>query len=195
MSKYNFCLVIDMQNDFINGSLGSEAAQNIVHNVVEYIKGHRAHYIFTRDTHPETEKYLKSREGKYLPVPHCIRGTEGWEINKDVMDAIENSNSTYTIIDKNTFGTFKPIEIIKSLHDYVHTGEWRETLNEIDGHDLNITVMGLDSDICVISNALIIKAAFTEADVNIVENCCAGVTLESHKAAMTVAKSCQINII
>lgn len=191
---YNFCLVIDMQNDFINGALGSDEAEKIVPNVVNYIKNNRAHYIFTRDTH-DGEKYKKSREGKYLPIQHCIKDTDGWQINSEVMRAIENSSNTYTIVNKSTFGTFKPQEIIKSLHDYIHHGEWREQPNDIDGHDLNITIMGLDTDICVITNALIIKTAFPEANVNVVENCCAGSIRSMHEDALSVMKACQINII
>lgn len=195
MSKYNFCLVIDMQNDFISGSLGSDEAKKIVPNVVKYIENHRAHYIFTRDTHGEEEKYLKTNEGKHLPVSHCVKGTDGWQINKDVLAAVETSKNTYTVVDKNTFGTFKIKEIITSLHDYIHIGEWREHPNETDGHDLNITIMGLDTDICVITNALIVKTAFPEAEVNVIENCCAGSSVLKHESALSVMESCQINIL
>lgn len=181
-----------MQNDFINGSLGSKAAQAIVSNVCKYIKDHETHIILTRDTH--YNNYLNTREGKHLPVVHCIKGTEGWDIADEVMNAVVESNNTYSIIDKPTFGTFKIQEVITDLLDYMHRGEWVDYRN-FTGTGICITLMGLDTDICVISNALILKAAFPEAEICIMADCCAGVTPESHQAALMTANSCQIEII
>lgn len=181
-----------MQNDFINGSLGSRAAEAIVPNVCNYIKDHKAHIILTRDTHHEN--YLKTQEGEHLPIVHCIEDTEGWEINKDVMDAVVNSGNTYSIINKPTFGSFQIEKVITNLLNYMQHGEWVD-YSEFNGHDVCITLLGLDTDICVISNALILKAAFPEAKMQIIANCCAGVTPESHQAALFTANSCQIEII
>lgn len=188
----NFLIVVDMQNDFINGSLGSKAAEAIVPNVCNYIKDHKAHIILTRDTHHEN--YLKTQEGEHLPIVHCIEDTEGWEINKDVMDAVVNSGNTYSIINKPTFGSFQIEKVITKLLNYMQHGEWVD-YSEFNGHDVCITLLGLDTDICVISNALILKAAFPEAKMQIIANCCAGVTPESHQAALFTANSCQIEII
>ena len=158
MGMKNFVIAIDLQNDFVSGSLGTKEAEAIIPNVVEYIKANRAHYIFTRDTHGED--YLNTREGKMLPVKHCIKDTEGWEIDSRVMDAIQSSDWTYSIVDKNTFGTTEVEKTIRSLIEYMQ--RWTYEL-ETDGHDLNITIFGLVTDICVVSNALILRSAFPEA--------------------------------
>lgn len=188
----NFLIVVDMQNSFITGSLGSKAAEAIVPNVCKYIKENHAHVILTRDTHHEN--YLKTQEGKHLPVVHCVEDTEGWEINKEVMNAVIESNNTYNIIDKPTFGSFKIQEVIKNLLNYMQHGDWVD-YSDFNGTGVCITLMGLDTDICVISNALILKAAFPEAEIRIMADCCTGVTPESHQAALMTANSCQIEII
>ena len=165
-------IVIDMQNDFIDGSLGTPEAQAIVPNVQkkieEYIKC-GDEIIFTRDTH--YSYYLTTNEGKHLPVKHCIKGTEGWNIHE------EFDTNGYQIVNKPTFG-------------YLFWDEW------ID-FDTNMTIelVGLCTDICVVSNALILKAMFPEADITVDASCCAGVTPESHKAALTTMNMCQINVI
>lgn len=161
-------IVIDMQNDFIDGALGTKEAQAIVPNVkkkIEEYKSRGDEIIFTRDTHPAT--YLDTNEGKHLPVPHCILGTNGWHI------ADEIEVPTANIIDKPAFG---------------YSG-WGEYYFE------EIELVGLCTDICVISNALILKAAFPEIDITVDASCCAGVTPESHQAALTTMKMCQINVI
>ena len=191
MKKKVFSVLVDLQNDFISGTLGSEAAQKIIPNVVKYIMENRSHMILTRDTH--FENYLKTKEGSLLPVEHCISHSEGWQINKDVMKAVEASGFTYTLLDKKTFGSFEIEKIIRNLLFYIQTSEWMD-YSKSDGKDLDIRIMGLDTDICVVSNALILKAAFPEADISVIENCCAGTTPEKHQAALDVLRSCQIEI-
>lgn len=166
-------IVIDMQNDFINGSLGTKEAEMIVPNVVEYINNFEGEIIATYDTH--YEDYDKTLEGKMLPVPHCIINTEGHQINEDVFNALFNKDSVFYL--KPTFGS---IELMNSK--YIHEGDV-------------ITIIGLCTDICVISNALLLRAKYPNNEINIVENCCAGVTPEKHNAAIEVMRSCQINII
>lgn len=160
-------IVVDMQNDFIDGSLGTKEAQAIVGNVKKKIEQYRANgdeIIFTRDTHQAD--YLQTPEGKELPVEHCIEGTHGWEIAEgiDIPDCLH--------IDKPTFGWTK----------------W----NQYDFE--TIELVGLCTDICVVSNALILKAYFPEAEISVDASCCAGVTPESHEAALTTMKMCQIQI-
>lgn len=162
-------IVVDMQNDFVSGSLGSEDAKAIVPNVRKKIEEYRDRgdrIIFTRDTH--YEDYLGTPEGKKLPVKHCIYGTNGWNI----VDGLAIPECEY--IDKDTFGW--PGWAVKEL-----------------GEDIEL--IGLDSDVCVISNALIIKAFYPDANITVDASCCAGVTREKHKAAMEVMKSCQIEVI
>ncbi|MDR2866324.1 MAG: cysteine hydrolase [Methanomassiliicoccaceae archaeon] len=165
-------LVIDMQNDFIAGSLGSPQAERIVMNVKAKIDEYRRdgnRIIFTRDTHGED--YLTTQEGRFLPVAHCIRGTYGHKIT-DVLDV-----SGCTVFDKPTFGSMELAEMI-----------CKENFNEIE-------ICGLCTDICVVSNALIIKARMPETKVTVDAGCCAGVTVESHNAALMTMRMCQVNII
>lgn len=161
-------IVVDMQNDFIDMALGTEEAVAIVpkvkQKIEEYLKN-GDEVIFTRDTH--NKNYLDTPEGKKLPVPHCIKGTKGWEI----ADGLYVTGCK--IIDKSNFG-------------WPH---WdKETLEDVE-------LIGLCTDICVVSNALIIKAAFPDANVKVDSTCCAGVTPESHNAALTTMKMCQIDVI
>ena len=165
-----YLIVVDMQKDFITGSLGSPLAEAIVSNVVEKVKSFEGKVIFTRDTH--TEDYMNTQEGKNLPVPHCIKGSNGWEITK-TLDTLSDK-----IIDKPTFGSFELSEYIESL-----------------GMVEEIELIGLCTDICVISNAMILKAKFTETPIKVDSSCCAGVTPESHSNALTAMKMCQINCI
>lgn len=161
-------IVIDMQNDFITGSLGTPEAQAIVPNVKKKIEEYKARdddIIFTRDTH--YDDYLETSEGKHLPIKHCIYGTLGWQI----ADGLEVENCRY--IDKPTFG-------------WTH---WGHNIFE------EVELVGLCTDICVVSNALILKAHFPEINITVDASCCAGVTPEKHKAALEVMKSCQINVI
>lgn len=161
-------IVIDMQNDFIDGSLGTAEAVAIVDNVKAKIDDYKAagnEIIFTRDTH--LENYLDTPEGKKLPVVHCVKGTPGWEISEKL------STEGCDIIDKPSFGWTK----------------WNERSFE------EIELVGLCTDICVISNALILKAFFPEAEITVDASCCAGVTPETHNAALAAMKMCQINVI
>ncbi len=164
----NTLLVIDMQNDFIDGALGTKEAQAIVPYVREKIQACAAagwEILYTRDTH--TEDYLQTPEGKKLPVPHCIKGTKGWEIAEGLY--VEGCEC----IDKPGFGW---------------TG-WEQ--REFD----HITLLGLCTDICVVSNALLLKAHFPHAEISVDAQGCAGVTPESHAAALTTMRMCQIDIL
>lgn len=158
-------IVVDMQNDFIDGSLGTKEAQAIVPNVkkkIQEYKNRGDEIIFTRDTHQSD--YLDTPEGKKLPVVHCIEGTKGWQI----ADGLEVEGCTY--IDKPTFG-------------WTH---WNErTFQEIE-------MVGLCTDICVVSNALILKATFPSVEITVDAGCCAGVTPQTHLAALETMKMCQI---
>jgi len=171
-------LVVDMQNDFITGSLGSKEAQAIVPNVVKKIKEWDGDIIATRDTHHDN--YLQTREGRHLPVRHCIYHSVGWEIESSVKEALMAKKATF--MDKTTFGSLQLIDIIS-----------RRDVSK-DGYADEIEVIGLCSDICVVSNALLLKNAFPERDISVDETCCAGVTPELHDAAMKTMRSCQINI-
>ena len=169
-------IVVDMQNDFIDGSLGTEEAVAIVDNVVKTIEDFDGLVICTRDTHQEN--YMETSEGRHLPVVHCIENTQGWEIRKEVAEAVEGKE--HLIIDKPTFGSEKLIETLKEIED-------REGIKDL-------TLVGLCTDICVVSNALMVKAAFYEKDVKVLEKCCAGVTPDSHEAALTTMRMCQIEV-
>ena len=180
-------IVVDMQNDFIDGALGSKEAVAIVPNVIEKIKENKwDQIIVTQDTH--FEDYMKTQEGKKLPVPHCIEGTNGWELNKNIENAInkyEKDSEEKGIIlsvlrvKKETFGSVY-------LPNFL---EWART------DEMKIEVCGLCSDICVISNAMILKAHYPEAHLIIDASCCAGVTPESHKNALEAMKMCQIDVV
>lgn len=165
-------VVVDMQNDFIDGALGTKEAEAIVDNVRRYIENFDGEVVFTRDTH--FENYLETQEGKKLPVPHCIKGTKGYEIRDGLYEAAGGNSK---IFDKITFGSTELSEYLK-------------TKDEID----EVTLIGLCTDICVISNALMIKGFLPEVRVKVVENCMAGVTVESHKNAIEAMKMCQIEV-
>lgn len=169
-------IVVDMQKDFIDGSLGTKEAVAIVDNVVKKIESFDGDIIVTYDTH--SENYTETQEGRNLPVPHCIKGTDGWELNEKVQAAL--SKKAYKAIEKPTFGSLELIEYIKANYDPDET---------------EIELVGLCTDICVVSNALLIKANFLETRVSVDSACCAGVTPESHGAALTTMKMCQINVI
>ena len=167
-------LVIDMQNDFINGSLGTSEAEAIVERVAKEIRKYPAgDVIATRDTH--TEDYLSTQEGRKLPVVHCVKGTSGWELHPKIADALKNA----VVVEKPTFGSRKLAEML-------------EKLAELD--ELDVTLVGLCTDICVVSNALLIKAFLPETPVRVLADCCAGVTPESHQAALDTMRMCQIEI-
>ena len=171
-------VVVDMQNDFIYGSLGTPEAQLIVNKVADKIKKWDGDIICTQDTHDEN--YLSTREGKYLPIKHCIKGTEGYMIAPAINSAlIENANNdyTFTLLPKYTFGsTALPGAISYQHYDYIE-------------------IVGLCTEICVVSNVMILKAHFPETDIAVDASCCAGVTPESHNAALETMRMCQIDII
>ena len=166
-------IVIDMQVDFINGSLGTKEAQAIVPNVInkikEYEKIDNSIIVFTKDTH--FENYLETSEGKNLPVIHCIKGTPGWEIPAEII-----RNHGAHVIEKPTFGSFDLIDL----------------MNEIKPDEIEL--IGLCTDICVVTNALLLKANFYETPISVDSSCCAGVTPKSHLEALNTMKMCQIKV-
>ena len=168
-------VVVDMQNDFITGALGTPEAQSIVSRVKARIEDFTGDIYFTRDTHHGD--YLDTQEGRNLPVSHCIEETDGWEI----CDALQPYAADAPIIDKPTFGSI----------------ELAEALQEINLEDpvKSVTLIGLCTDICVISNARIAKAALPEVPVIVDASCCAGVTPESHRTALAAMKMCQIQVV
>lgn len=167
-------IVVDMQKDFIDGTLGTKEAQEIVAPVIEKMKSYQKADIYaTRDTHGEN--YLETAEGKNLPVVHCVKGSKGWELHPQVEALVNASN----IIDKPTFGSIKLMEFLQ-----------QENQKEM----LEIELVGLCTDICVVSNALLLKAAMPEISICVDASCCAGVTPESHKAALVTMKMCQIGL-
>lgn len=166
-------VVVDMQNDFIDGALGTGEAQAIVPRVKEKIAQFRGKVLFTRDTH--SEEYMDTQEGHNLPVPHCIRGTRGWEICPE-LEALRATEP----IDKPTFGS-------------VELGELLRRENEEDPIR-SLTFVGLCTDICVISNVLLAKAFLPEVPIAVDAACCAGVTPQSHQNALQAMQACQIRI-
>lgn len=173
MSK-RILVVVDMQNDFISGCLKAYNAENILSSVKDKILSYQKNndlIFYTKDTHDDN--YLTTQEGKNLPVPHCIKNTEGWEIPKDLL---VNKN----IIEKKSFGFY----------------DWKEVIGSIIKNDeiISIELIGICTDICVISNALVIKAAYPEIEIIVDSSCCAGVTNESHHQALEAMKMCQIKV-
>lgn len=166
-------IVVDMQKDFIDGALGTAEAVAVVPKVAEKIKGFDGEVLFTRDTYGAD--YLETQEGGKLPVPHCIRGTEGWEIDGALRQFVTADTK---IFDKPAFGSVE-------LAQYLSRKEGLRC----------ITLIGLCTDICVISNALIIKAFLPEVRVMVDAQCCAGVTPQSHNNALEAMKMCQIEIM
>lgn len=170
-------IVVDMQNDFVTGSLGSKDAQAIIGNIKEKIDKYveeGCRIIFTRDTH--REDYLETLEGKNLPVKHCIIGTEGWK----VVPELRTYCATYPKCDgvnKVTFG---------------YEG-WKDVFGTSEEHEIEL--VGVCTDICVVSNALALRMMYPSWNITVDASCCAGVTKEKHNAALEVMKSCQINVI
>ena len=169
-------IVVDMQNDFIDGALSTKEAVNIVPNVIQKIKKFKGKVIYTKDTHKKD--YLSTQEGKKLPVEHCIEGTPGWELHKNIQELIEDAQAN--IYNKDTFGSK---ELVQELIEI-------DKKEKIEG----IELIGLCTDICVISNALLIKAFLPEVKISVDAKCCAGVTPESHQNALNAMKMCQIEI-
>ena len=170
-------IVVDMQNDFVSGSLGSPEAQAIVPNVVEKVKSWDGEVVFTRDTHYDS--YMDTLEGQKLPVPHCIVNTDGWHIIDELRDYACNRYPDIVckgIINKTTFG----------CEDWAHM---------YFGLEYEFELCGLCTDICVISNALALRMFYPNTKITVDASCCAGVTPEKHAAALEVMKSCQIDVI
>ena len=168
-------LVIDMQNDFIDGALGTKEAEAIIEPVKNKIRSYPPQdVIATMDTH--SEDYMATQEGKYLPVPHCIRGTEGWEIRPDIRELLREAS----VYEKPTFGSIRLAEELSA---------------RAEAEEIELEIIGLCTDICVVSNALLLKAAMPEVTITVDASCCAGVTPEKHLAALETMRSCQIQIM
>ena len=169
-------IVVDMQHDFVDGALGSPAAQAIVPHVAAKIESYRKNgdfVLFTRDTHGEN--YLQTQEGRNLPVPHCIQGTQGWQI----LEQLHRDHAP--VVDKVTFGSSLLPEVLEQIF----------SSRPMD----SIELIGLCTDICVISNAMVLKAFFPEVPILVDSACCAGVTPESHANALEAMKVCQIQVL
>jgi nicotinamidase/pyrazinamidase len=169
-------IVVDMQKDFVDGTLGSPAAAAIVPAAAKKIleSDHDA-ILVTLDTHDAD--YLQTLEGQKLPVPHCIKGTPGHALDHDIQLALEGKN--YISVEKHTFGSFDVPQILAEKYP---------------GEALEVELLGLCTDVCVISNALILRASFPDAKISVDARCCAGVTEETHQAALTAMKCCQIDV-
>lgn len=172
----HFLVVVDMQKDFVDGALGTPEAQDIIPAAVEKIRNFDGELFVTYDTH--FEDYLDTAEGKKLPVPHCIYGTPGWELQEDIGQVIEEL--PHVKVQKYTFGSTTLPHLISEF---------------ADEEDFSIELIGLCTDICVVSNALLLKANFPEAPIAVDSACCAGVTPALHEAALQTMRSCQIDIL
>ena len=166
-------VVVDMQNDFIDGALGTKEAQGILPQVVEKVRGFDGRIVFTRDTHEED--YLHTQEGRRLPVRHCIRNTNGWQIHETLQPFCSGQP-----VDKVTFGS---VELGNQMV------QWNQ-----EEKIASIELVGLCTDICVISNALLLKAFLPETEIVVDAACCAGVTPESHERALLAMEACQISV-
>ena len=172
----HFLIVVDIQKDFVDGALGTKEAQAMVPLAAKTVADFQGEIFVTYDTH--FENYLSTAEGKKLPVKHCVKGTPGWEL--DAAIARELEGKAYTPVEKLTFGSVQLPDLIRNA-----AGE----------ENFDITLLGLCTDICVVSNALLLKANFPEKEISVRSACCAGVTPESHAAALTTMAMCQINVI
>ena len=180
--KKKILVVVDMQKDFIQGSLGSLDALDIVENVVEKIKSYSEKddlIIVTLDTH--NDEYLKTLEGKKLPILHCIEGTDGHSLDNRIQSVL-NENVVY--VKKETFGSFKLSDII----------EEHLKRDRLDARDAEIELVGLCTDICVVSNAILLRAMFPNTKICVSSSCCAGTSKERHNASLEVMRSCQIDV-
>ena len=173
---HNILIVVDVQNDFVDGSLGTKEAVSIIPNVCSKIKNFEGDIYVTKDTH--FDNYLNTSEGKKLPVEHCVKERDGWQLNEYVERAL--SDKECTIIEKNSFGSLELPDIIGQKYSNL---------------DFQIEIVGLCTDICVVSNALILKANFPENEIKVDASCCSGVTVESHNASLLKMKMCQIDVI
>ena len=169
-------VVVDIQNDFVDGALGTPEAVAIVDAAAEKIKNFDGDIFVTYDTH--FENYMDTLEGKKLPVPHCIKGTNGWELNPKIANALMGKD--YTAVEKFTFGSVDLPQLVKE---------------KIGNQKAEITLIGLCTDICVVSNALLLKANILDSEIFVDSACCAGVTPDTHNAALDTMRCCQINVI
>lgn len=179
---------IDVQNDFIDGVLGVDKNHEISNRIIDYAKdAKKLEYgvisIATRDTHFKN-RYLSSLEGQKLPVPHCIAGTQSWKLYGGLEELVDY------VVNKPTFGSKNLIELIGKLDTKWTTPNYGDVPDEID----EIEICGFCTSICVISNALMLRAAFPDMKITILENLCGDINTESHKAALAVAKNCQIEV-
>lgn len=172
----NILVAVDLQKDFVNGSLGTAEAEAIIENAVKKIKTHNGPIFATYDTHGEN--YLDTAEGKKLPVVHCVKGTPGWQLDSRIEAALAEKDNV-RFVEKKTFGSTDLPHMIEEL---------------CAGDELSIELIGLCTDICVVSNALILKASFPESEVSVDASCCAGVTPKLHESALAVMRSCQIDV-
>ena len=168
-------IVVDMQKDFVDGALGTAEAQSIAPRVARRIRTHDGPILVTYDTHFDT--YLHSNEGSHLPVPHCIKGTPGWELDDRIAEALQGRR--YLPVEKPTFGAVDLPALVEAA---------------ADGDVFVLELVGLCTDICVVSNALLLKAYFPETEIWVDPACCAGVTPESHEAALKTMAMCQIQM-
>lgn len=164
-------LVIDLQNDFVDGALGNKGNDKIVKPIESLVENFNGEVIFTRDTHDEN--YLESLEGTHLPVKHCIKNSKGWQIKIDTKN--------HKIIDKPSFGSYELVEYLKKLNE-------KEKIE-------NIYMVGICTDICVLSNAILIKNALLNTEVTVIEDLCKATNEKNHKIALEAMKSCQVNIV
>lgn len=171
----HFLVVVDIQKDFVDGALGTAEAVAILEKAAAKIKAFEGEIFVTFDTH--FENYMDTVEGKKLPVPHCIVGTDGWQLHEKIAAALVDI--AYTPVKKLTFGSVELPELIRQA---------------AAGEDFDVTLIGLCTDICVVSNALILKANFPEKEICVDAACCAGVTPQSHNAALTTMQMCQIRV-
>ena len=169
-------IVVDMQKDFVDGAMGTQEAKAIVPRVTRKIRQHNGPLFVTYDTHLDT--YMQSNEGSHLPVPHCIKGSDGWQLDAQVQQALEGK--IYTAVEKFTFGSVDLPALVEAA---------------ADGEAFEIELIGLCTDICVISNAMVTKAFFPEIPLFVDARACAGVTPESHRNALAAMKMCQITVI
>ena len=171
-----FLVVVDMQKDFVDGALGTDEAVGIVPAAVKKIENFVGDIFVTYD--PHFDDYLETAEGRKLPVPHCIIDTDGWQLNEQIADAL--TGRVFVPVHKPTFGSIQlAIDIAEAAQ----------------GEEFSVELIGLCTDICVVSNALLLKAFFPEAEISVDAACCAGVTPESHEAALKTLASCQINVL
>ncbi len=169
-------IVVDVQNDFVSGTLGTKEAQDMLPNLINKIKNFKGEIILTQDSHTDT--YLETQEGKMLPVKHCIVGTNGWQFASE-LEAIREKEE-YRVYQKNTFGSTDLANDLK-----------KENLEKPIEY---VELVGLCTDICIVTNALMIKAYLPEVPIYVDTNCCAGVSKENHFAALKVMESCQIRL-